>query len=296
MNQLKRVQSTPVLTKGGSYGGWDADALAAPAVCYDGTQYVMTVSLWSVANSEWASAFFTSTDLVSWSYVTGSLQAPTGSDYILGNAGLAWWGGKYWFAFNAYATTPAGGIDVWSSDDLVTWDVEATAIGPDYAADPQLSVNPDTGKLECLYIDSARDMGYLDTSNGTSWTDQGIIHEAPFWCPLNFGEGTIYYDTAGTIWMLHDGAYTAGERYLALAWSVDDKATWLTNSTAMMPSPVNSWEGVNVFDAAFVGKVNVGDGAKVYVLYAGSAIAAATDNTESSIGLAWMDDPVIPTL
>ena len=59
---LGRSQTTPVLTKGGTYGGWTADAIAAPSVCYDGTRYVMTVSLWSVSLSKWASAFFTSPD------------------------------------------------------------------------------------------------------------------------------------------------------------------------------------------------------------------------------------------
>src|SRR4051812_34058398 len=102
-----RLQSTPVLAKGGTYGGIQADALAAPAVCWDGTRWVMTVSIWNVAGQKWHSIFLTASDLAgTWSYVASSLRTPGGTDYILGNGGLAWFGGKYWFAYNAYQTSP----------------------------------------------------------------------------------------------------------------------------------------------------------------------------------------------
>ena len=106
---LQRIQSAPVLKNfnqgGSSIGGIQVDAYAAPGVCWDGTQYVMTVSIWNNANSLWYSAFFTSPDLATWTYVTGSLQTPSGTDYIIGNGGIAWFGGKYYWVYNHYASS-----------------------------------------------------------------------------------------------------------------------------------------------------------------------------------------------
>ncbi len=291
MRQFAHIQNTPVIAKGAAYDGWTADALAAPAVCHNGTGFVMTVSFWNTAAQQWASGFFTSPDLVTWTYVVGSLQVPTGPDYILGNSGLAWWNNKYWFAFNHYPTdAPANGIAIWSSTDLLNWTVEESEIGPAYAADPQLSVNPDTDKLECLYINSARECGLLDTSNGTVWTDQGVIRTGPFWAVADFGECTLHYNASGC-WMTHDGARVTGRRFIGLALSTDDKATWTGFGTCLALNINNAWENTNIFDSCPVGVYDLGDGPRLYLLYAGSDIVAATNDTSSSIGLAWMTDP-----
>jgi len=290
MIQYRRIQETPVLAKGSTYDGWTADSIAAPSVCHDGTQFVMTVSLWSIANSEWASAFFTSPDLVTWSYVASSLRVPQGSDYILGNAGLVWWDNKYWFAYNHYQTTP-NGVAIQTSTDLVNW---TTVYDPmpgsgGYDADPSLSVNPGTGKLELWCLDVSRDTTLFDTSDGVTFTYRGVLHEAPSWNVTNYGEPDVYYRNGARI-LTFDTAYEGGRRSIGFSVSPAQNSTWTTKCTVLGPNLLASWESINVFDSANVGVYDRGDGrgAVCWMLYAGGDVVAATDNTSSGIGLAYL--------
>jgi hypothetical protein len=295
MLQFARHQSTPVLTKGGTYDGWTADALAAPAVCWDGTQFVLTVSFWSVANTKWASGCFTSPDLVAWTYVTGSLRAPSGDDYIVGNGGIAWWGGKYWVVDNHYpAGNPAHTTVRWSTD-LIAWTstVEGTHIDGVACVDPSLAVNPLTDDLELWVIEeSSRDTVLLTSGDGTTFVSQGVLHEAPaVWGTLNYGEPDVFY-RGGVRYITFDVAVESGRRAIGQAASATLDATWATRGTVLGASGVNAWEAVNIFDSANVGDFNLnGRGLVRWLMYAGSDQVAATDNTNSSIGLAWMEIP-----
>lgn len=293
MRQFTRQQSTPVLAKGATYDGWVADALAAPAVCWnpDDGVFAMTVSFWDDTAGEWASGFFTSTDLVTWGYVSGSLKTPTGSNYILGNAGLEYFEGEYWFAYNEYETAPNNRVKVSHSTDLVSWtDLGAVSVGPTAQADPSLRVNPTSGLLELWLIDqSDRSAWMLDSPDGSAWTSRGQFLDGALPYDTNFGEPDVFYlpGDAGR-YMLYDGAVESGRRHLFLAYSAGQDTSWETLGSVLGPSAVNSWENVNTFDAACAGVFDVGDGDRIYLLYAGGDVVAATDDTSSSIGLAWV--------
>jgi hypothetical protein len=278
--------ANPVLTKGGSYGGWTADALAAPSVCYDGTQYVMTVSLWSIANSQWASAFFTSPDLSTWTYVSGSLWAPSGGDYIVGNAGLAWFGGKYWFAYGHYPSS-AGNIGLAYSTDLISWTVVNSTLLTT-GADANLCVNPTTGLLELWYIiTSSRDIHMTSSPDGTTWTDQGDFLSPTSECSSNFGEPSVFY-LGTTRYLLHDCATNTGFRHIALRHSVNQDTTWVYDGIAFTIQSA-AWEAGQVFDGCVIlSDTKDGNGNIPRLLYAGSDTHSSTDNTDSSIGLAYM--------
>lgn len=286
-----RYSTSPVLTKGSTYNSWTADALAAPSVCHDGTQYVMTVSFWSVANSKWASGFFTSSDMTSWSYVANSLWAPGGTDYILGNAGIEWFGGKYWFAYNHYPSGTGSGPDILvglaHSTDLLTWTVVSSSHLTD-AADLEFSINPYNRKLELWYIKATdRSVHMEDSPDGTTWTDQGQFFASPSWANYNFGEPSVFY-YGGARYMLCDCSTTANAyRYLAMIKSPNMDTTWEVMGTGL-PISANAWETGQVFDAAaIVANLNDGRGTIPRLLYAGSDTHSSTDNTNSSIGLAY---------
>jgi hypothetical protein len=295
MLQFQRHQSTPVLAKGGTYDGWTADALAAPSVCWDGTQFVMTVSFWSIANAKWASGFFTSPDLVTWTYVTGSLRAPQGSDYILGNAGLAWWNGKYWFAYNHYPGG-ANGVAIQTSTDLINWttvyDFLPSPAGNEYNADPSLSVNAPSGALELWSLDGSRNTCLTTTSDptGVTWSSSAVMHTKPAWAPTDYGEPDAFYGADGTRYLTFDFASESGRRGIGQAASAGQDTSWTTYGSVLGMAALNAWEAVNIFDSSNVGVFSLnGRGAVRWMVYAGSDTVAATDNTNSSIGLAWMD-------
>lgn len=295
------TNDNPVLVKGGSYGGWDADALAAPSWCYDGTRYVMVVSLWSDAESKWASAFFTSPDMAIWTYVPGSLLTPEGVNYIRGNGGIAWFNGEYWINYNQYEGYVGASIWVEKSSDLVTWElVSADAFprsGPDSSSqlDPSLKVNPNTGNLETWYIGSTtpefsgRSICMAYSEDGETWTKAGTIFQQSIWDAANFGEPDVAYGADGRIHLVWDATILTGQRNLGYAASDDDGATWQTYGTADGPRPWGSFDTVNCFDGA-IGFADLGDGNGncLRLLYAGSNAIAATDDTQSDIGYGYL--------
>ena len=283
----QRDRSTPVLTKGGTYGGWTADALASAVAIWDGTQYVMTVSLWNDALSEWASAFFTSTDLVTWTYVTGSLMQPSGSDYILGNNGLAWFGSKYWYAYNV---ADGGTVALSHSTDLINW----TTVNPllTGAADPGLSVNPDSGKLELWYMGTDRVAYMQDSPDGTTWTARGaFMYRHVLGATQDFGAINVFY-IGSTRYMTFDGSVCNGFRRCFMAHSVGQDTNWVYDDQVLGPQSSNSWESVSVFDASIiVTDTGDGHGSAMRIIYSGSNLHNPTDATSSSIGLARLPLP-----
>jgi hypothetical protein len=80
-----------------------------------------------------------------------------------------------------------------------------------------------------------------------------------------------------------------GYRYTAHFWSVGNNTSW--QSTGIINSPVsaNAWEAAQVFDAsALVADLGDGQGAIPRIIYAGSDTHSSTDNTDSSIGLTYL--------
>lgn len=286
-------ESTFVLEKGGTYDGWAADALAAPSVCWDGTRWVMTVSFWSITNSEWASGFFTSTNGTIWSYVSGSLLVPSGSNYILGNSGLAWFASEYWFAYNQYvpADIASGtGTGLLSSTNLTTWTTEHADIPnvPAYAADPCLTVNPYSSRMELWYINISREICMADTTDGTTWVDRGQQYKKS-WRTVDHGEPDVFY-YGGYRYLSFDNALLSGQRSLAVVRqkriSGDDYHEWEPLGFAAEPSGTG-WDSTNVFDSANLGYVSLapGDPPRFWMYWAGGNAAEPSDNTQSSIGL-----------
>ena len=229
--------TTPVLAKGGVYNGWTADALAAPAVCYDGSRFVMTVSFWSIANSKWASGFFISPDMQTWTYVANSLQAPTGSDYILGNSGLVWWNGKYWWGYSHY---PSGGgattTVIATSTDLLNWTIVST---PASGFDPNLCVNPSSGNLELWYMDTSRQVQMSNSPDGVTWTSHGVFLVSNGY-GSQFGEPSVFY--------------VGGIRYLTVDVGgipgVSPSPSPTARFIALLASPAQNtiWEGSGVLE------------------------------------------------
>jgi hypothetical protein len=287
--QFNRNGSSPVLAKGGTYGGWTADALAAPSVCWDGSRYVMTVSLWSVANTQWASAFFTSSDLITWSYVSGSLFAPTGSDYIVGNGGLSWFAGKYYFSFSHYASG-AGTVTITlaTSSNLTSWTTVADPLVSN-GFDSSLSINPQNGRLELWYayiVASVRTIHMIDSPDGTTWTDRGDFLTPIAGMSADFGEPSVFY-VGTTRYLTVDSSYATGYRNTMLAYSISQDTTWVTTGMAISPDYNNAWEAGEVFDCTVI-VTNTGDGNGncPHAIYAGSDTNSSTDDTDSSLGLA----------
>lgn len=301
--QFTRQQNTPVLERGSTYDGWVAYAIAAPSVCYndDDEIYVMVVSLWDDVRGKWATAFFTSIDQGKsdpWTYVSGSLIEPSGSNYILGNGGIEYFLGEYWISFSQYIGPGADtGVEISHSSDLLTWtdlgEIIPTTVGEDtvYQTDSTLRYNPHNGLLECWYIGGNNRKALMsDTSDGINWTARGVFLDGAFPYETDFGEIEVFYPSGSTArYLLHDGSLVAGERFIWLEVSENRDTTWVNYGTIIGPSQVNSYENVNVFDSACLGAVNLGDGLRIYLLYAGADIAASTDDTNSSIGLAYID-------
>ena len=251
-NYFRELQDSPVLINGGVYNGWEADAFAAPAATYDGTRYVMTVSMWSIAENCWATGFFTSPDMKTWTYVNNSLLMPdslpvTSGDYVLGNAGIAWFQGKYWFAYDYGPTSLA----IANSTDLLHWNIVVATLAS-YGADAALDINPVSGKLEVWYMTSARHIHMQDSSNGVTWTDKGdYLSGGPPGLEADFGEPSVFY--LGTIrYMTFDGGSVSGQRNLILAHSVNQDTTWVFDGLALSNKTNNEWESNQVFDGSIL--------------------------------------------
>ncbi len=279
-----------VLEKGATYNGITADALAAPSVCYDGTQYVMTVSAWNITGGKWHSVFFTSTDLVAWTYVNNSLLSPSGGDYIAANSGFTWFQGKYWLAYNHY---PNGSLDVFTtlahSTDLLSWTTVSANILGGYSADPHLVVNPDTDLMELWTLDYLRRSCVTTSANGTSWSANAVMMSAPAWVVFNYGEPNVWYTGDGVRYISFDASVSGnGKRMIGWAHSVDQDTTWVDDGVAIFRGG-DAWERGQVFDSVvIVADTGDGYGLSPRILYAGSNTNEATDNTNSSIGLAVM--------
>src|SRR5271157_884454 len=295
---FNRIQSTPVLANhnqgGGTIGGLQADALAAPAACWDGTRWVMTVSIWNIANDNWSSAFFTAPDLATWTYVSGSLVQPgAGSGQVLGNSGLAWFAGKYWWAYTN-SPTVTGTVLAYSTN-LTSWTIVGNPILTTILNDQALVVNQGTGNLELWGINSSRQVVFATSSNGTTWTDNSANPNlsAPSWSPVNFGEPQPWYSN-GTRFLTCDTAQTSGYRSTSMFYW-NSALNYAENMLTYDAS--NPWESIQVFDGCCVGPVNRGDGrgTQLWMLYAGGDVAAPTNNTDSCIGLAYMGDPAAIT-
>lgn len=298
MNAFIRSQTTPVITLGATYDGtWHADALAAATAVWDGSKFALTLSIWDTTKGgsqgftgEWASAFFTSSDLVTWTYIANSLLIPPVGKYIYGNSGFAWFNNAYWLVSNQYgqyddpATIP---VQVQHSTDLINWTIVNAAVLTGYA-DPALVVNPNNGKLELWAIDAvARTVLFMDSSDGVTWANHGTYFTSSPWNATAFGTPNPYYNGAGR-YMLFDGATSDVKRFTNRAYSAASDTSWVSKGSVLGASPFNSWENVQVFDAAVIqGTFNLGQGSRLYLIYAGGDVIGATDNTHSSIGLAW---------
>ena len=279
-----------VLEKGATYNGIVANALAAPSVCHDGTQYVMTVSAWNIAGGLWHSVFFTSPDLVTWSYVNNSLLSPSGGDYIAANSGFTWFLDKYWIAYNHYPNGSSSVITTLAhSTDLLSWTNISTDILSAYSADPHLVVNPDTGLMELWTLDSLRRACVTTSANGTTWSANTVMMSSPSWVGFNYGEPNVWYTGDGVRYISFDASvYGNGHRMIGWSHSVNQDTTWVDDGVAIFRGG-DAWERGQVFDSAVI-VADIGDGYGVSprILYAGSNTNESADNTNSSIGLAVM--------
>jgi len=278
---------TPVLLKGDMYNGWQADAQAGPDICYDGTQYVLTTSIWSVGNSQWASVFFTSPDMVNWTYVPNSLLEPVGSDQIIGNSAIKWFNGNYYFAYGHYTVPVVGGLKVGLSysPDLINWTTITDPLVIN-GFDVNLSINPVSGKLEFWYVtndaDYTRSLHMWDSTNGSAWTSNGtfLLFSSPYsGAPAVFYIGNVRY-------MVHDlTTGFLGDRHIHLVHSVLSDTTWIDDGTILWASGVG-WRSSQVSDCTII-VTDLGDGYGTIprMIYVGSDNTSIGDNTNSSLGL-----------
>jgi hypothetical protein len=296
-----QVGTTPVLLKGSTYDGWTADALAAPAMTNlvsNGTfagKYVMTVSFWSIANSQWASGFFTSPDLSSWTYVSGSLQTPSGGDYIKGNSGIVYSGSVFIWAYTHYnISDPNHHITIATSTDLINWTVvNSSPTGALADGDPSLNYNPN-GTLELWTDDNDTNPGkcklYTSVDSGTTWTPQSLFYTFPGNIGgFNTGEPSVYY-IGNERYLVYDlGVSSLGGRYTQITSSPYQSNGWDWEQTANSSNAGLPWQSNQVFDAAVI-VADTGDGRGLIprMLYAGSDGNSPQDNTNSSIGLAYL--------
>lgn len=296
-----QVGTTPVLTKGSVYNGWTTDALAAPAVTnlvasgsYAGL-YVMTVSFWSVSNAQWSSGCFTSPDLSTWTYVANSLQSPTGGDYIVGNSGIVASGSTFIWAYTHYASGATNHhITIATSTDLVNWTVvNSSPTGSLIDGDPSLDFDP-SGTLELwsddLTTTPATAKLYTSGDSGTTWTSQGSKYTLPANVGgFNTGEPSVYY-VGGARYLIYDiGGNPQGGRFTNIVNSPQKNLNWTSPATANTPNVSLAWQSKQVFDATVVvADTGDGRGSIPRMLYAGSDTLQNTDNTNSSIGLAYL--------
>jgi hypothetical protein len=218
--------------------------------------------------------------MVTWTYVTSSLRSPSGSNYILGNSGLQWFAGTYYFAYNAY---PSGSSNFTlvldTSSDLLTWTNVANPLVVS-GADPSLDINPVNGKLELWYMTNTRVVHMQDSPDGTTWTDEGDFLSG------TGGEPSVYY--TGTTRYLTTDTCTCGYRYTQLAHSINRDTAWVQDGPAIVPQPIYAWQSQMVFDAtAIVTDTGDGRGNIPRLIYAGSDNNSSLNSTDSSIGLAY---------
>lgn len=286
-------RATPVIAKSGTVGGWANDAVAAPGVCWDGTKFVCTVSLWSIALQKWASVFYTSTDMITWTYVTNSILVPQGTDYILGNGAIEWYNNAYYFIYNHYPL--AGGttdtIVIIKSTDLVNWTTVTSDLTGAAGADPHIVKNPNSGKLEAWYVTVAREMALYDSPDGITWTSRGVFYtHNSYTNPRDVGAYQPFYWN-GVRYMTCDTSDTnvSGNRKNLMYHSPGSNTTWIFDGIMNTGSNANAWENACAFDGAVI-VANTGDtrGAIPRLLYAGSDIYAPTDTTNSSLGLTYI--------
>lgn len=292
--------SSPVLTKGGTYNGWTANALAAPGFTSDGTQFVQTVSMWSIANSQWASGFFTSplngsNALKTWTYVAGSLISPTGGDYIAGNGDIIYFGGTYYFLYAHYANGSAtcGPIAIRTASTIVglASATPSQLVANNYC-DASFSLNPDGVTLEIWATNSANNRTLSEwtcTSScgtGGSWTGPTALFNYPSSLGGG-GEPSVFYIGTQRFMVVDSYPSVLGGRYTSLFVSPSQNSTWYGLGTAIIPYPLNAWQQDQVFDAD-CRMVDTGDGlgAVPRCLFAGSDNTSGGDNTDSSIGYA----------
>lgn len=195
---------SPVLLKGSSYLGLQADAFATPRACWDGSQWVGSFSLWNTANFQWSTLFSTSPDLVTWTPV--SLRNPSGSNYILGNGGIGCPTGLTYRYYFSYETYPNGATSVSilvdGSNNLTSWTNITTLSASTYATDSKIVINPNTTNMEIWYINynggvTADTVEYQSSSNGSAWTAQGIQYTIPNYFGFSPGEPAPAYSPIG---------------------------------------------------------------------------------------------------
>lgn len=317
--EFKKYQDAPILTKGGTYDGWKADAFAAPSVTWNGSIFAMTASMWDNTRMKWASGFFTSTLLVSnWTYVSGSLRAPQGSDYILGNGGICWFKNRFYFAYLHYPNPPVGGalnLAIQHSTDLLNWTTDVDPLTTDSLGntvkqgDPGLNIGPN-GELELwTVINNTNDAFSYSSTDGVTWTLTSGVN--------GYNIGGLNYSGGGSAATGFGEAHClvySGKRYLTadqsnrsdshdgrvrvMFQSAASPVAWDTPlGSCLGPSSVNSmaWQVVQVFDGMMFGPFNAGGLTNVFwKVFAGGDNNSGTDNTDSSIGLAWMQAPGIP--
>lgn len=294
----------PVLSKGGTFDGWDCDALGATGICWDGTRYVQSQSIWSIAQDKWANGFWTTTGpLTGWAQVPGSLLTPSGGDYLYGNGAIAWWNSKYWLAYTHYHKdlTNLGYIAVDYSTDLLTW---THAINPivTNGVDAYIIVNPTNNHMELWYVvqGSPSAVHMWDTSDptGASWTDHGSMMPAPLWVgqvPINqLGAPFVFYPTDGYRWLGFDTNGQNDGRSTGLVYSINQDTNWLSSGICLMRDTSHSWENQAVLDqGVIVADLGDGYGNVPRMLYGGSDNSSAVDDTNSSIGLATWEEAAV---
>ncbi len=315
--RFERYRTTPVLTKGAAAfntGGsvnvtnWALDALAAPSVCRDvaGTGWVLAVSGWNQADGKWRSGFFTSPDLETWTFVANSVQSPGGGNYILGNGGIICIGSTYHHYYNEYPSGATSGVTIHhaTSTDLATWTIVSTDCvpaggtgAPDSTGqyDPTIALNPTTGLYELWYIGNpgltgsggrsalratSPDSVTFTRADGSGATG-GSAQNVATWNVSLYGEPHPFYQ-GGDTYVTADGG---SPRWIDASRKVG--AAWAYSPRALASTWANSWESMMVFDPCCVGALDRGDGrgTRLWMVYAGSAVSAGTDNTQSSIGL-----------
>ena len=292
--------NNPVIPLGATYNGVVGDTLASPAYCWDGTQYVATVGIWNNADYQWGSIFFTSPDLVNWTYINNSLLWPAGSnddggEWIIGNAGLAWWRGYYYFVYVHYVLGYQGKVPfvLLRSSDCVNWTTVLNPMSPtqpvdwtDWGNSPSLNVNPVTGALE-LWL-SGNSNSY-PTVMWYSW--DGITWHAS-WVSLSWtgtcgDEPSAWYDPVTSVpYVLYCCAAGNGTRYINLTHYIN--GAWSDLGTVISPT-TNFWMNYNCFDpTAICTDLGDGYGNSPRVLFAGGStntITAPRGDLSTSIGL-----------
>jgi hypothetical protein len=243
----------------------------------------MTVSLWSIADNVWASAFFASTDLKVWTYINNSLIRPPESEArtILGNGGLAWFDNKYWF--NYQNNGDQVGLS-WSTD-LLTWNlVSGSIVAAGY--DPAINVNMAGNGLEMWYVHPVSRAIYLMTSsNGLAWSSATLYLAKNSYYSADFGAPSVFYMN-GIRYMVVDSSVISGNRNIHLYHSVGSNTTWVYDGFFITTNFAKAWENKQSSDCAvIVADLNDGWGNVPRVLYVGSDNLSAIDDTHSSIAL-----------